>query len=298
LNIFAFFSRFSVILLTAFPLAGIAGEIINQKLSVELTSTIFIDIPRGKINVIGWDKAEVVVQGELDDASKQLTFNSQEEKTLIKVAVADKKYWGDASELSIFMPKGSRLRFKGIDTDFNISKLINRAEGKTISGDLTVTKSEGDFALSVVSGNIKLSDSSGLAKLESVSGMLDFSGDFKNVYIRTMSGDIEADISGTDKLILQNVSGQTNVTGLVKNHAQIKLTSVSGNIFFSADKNLNAECMLVSQFGGNIDNQLTDDVPTEASLHKKSLNFISGDGSGSLSMSTVTGAITIKKNKS
>jgi DUF4097 and DUF4098 domain-containing protein YvlB len=113
-----------------------------------------------------------------------------------------------------------------------------------------------------------------------------------------MSGDIEADISGTDKLILQNVSGQTNVTGLVKNHAQIKLTSVSGNISFSADKDLNAECMLVSQFGGNIDNQLTDDVPTEASLHKKSLNFISGDGSGSLSMSTVTGAITIKKNKS
>lgn len=290
-----FFIRCNVILLIIFSGASLAGQKVNESLSVVPSGIVFIEIPRGFVKIQGWDKAEVMVQGELDDTIEQLIFKTKKDKTLIKAETQGQNYWGDASVLTIFIPQQSQLRFKGIDTSFTVAKLHNNIEGKTISGDLIVTKSKGKIKLSVVSGDVRLVDSSGYTKIESVSGMVDFSGDFKQAFLKSISGDITADINGTNKLTIKNVSGDIQISGQLKNQAQFKLSSVNGDILFKVTGDLNAECQLVSQFGGEINNQLTDDLPTEASLHKQTLSFISGDGSGNLMMNTVTGSITIEK---
>jgi DUF4097 and DUF4098 domain-containing protein YvlB len=187
------------------------------------------------------------------------------------------------------------LYFKGIDTSFIISNLNSHIEGKTINGDLKVKKSHGKIKLSVVSGDVVLIESSGLTKIESVSGMVTFSGDFEQAYLKSISGDITANISGTDKLTIKNISGDTQISGSVKNAAQLTLSSVSGDILYKVTNKLNAECEVVSQFGGEINNALTDDLPIDGNLHKKTLSFISGDGSGKLSMNTINGSISIEK---
>lgn len=274
-----------------------AQEKINQTLLTSTTGTIFVDIPRGDIQIEGWDESKVVVKGELDDSTSKLIFKTKGENTLIKADLEGKGYRGDASQLTIVVPKQSKLRFKGIDTSFDISKLNNDIEGKTISGNLILRNIKGQLKVSVVSGNIKVADSSGVAKVKSVSGNLSFTGEFEEALLKSMSGNIHADISGTQKLAIKNVSGDTNVSGHVKNLAQISLSSVNGDIYYQAKGELNAQCQLVSQFGGEIDNQLTKKSAVETSLHKKTLSFISGDGSGTLILNTVTGSITIKKSK-
>jgi hypothetical protein len=273
----------------------LAGDKVNQSLSVETSGIVFVEIPRGHVKVQGWDKSEVMIQGELDDTLNKLIFKTKKDKTLIKLETQGQKHWGDASGIKIFMPVGSQLRFKGIDTSFSIVKLYSQIEGKTINGDLMVKESNGKIKLSVVSGDVKVANSSGLAKIQSVSGMVDFSGDFEQAFIKSMSGDITADISGTNKLTIKNISGDTQINGHVKSQSQIKLSSVSGDILYKVTGDLNAECEVVSQFGGEISNQLTDDLPLDGNLHKKTLSFISGDGSGKLNMNTVTGSVLIEK---
>jgi len=289
------FNKFSLLLIITFSGICSAGEEIKQSLSVEATGTVFVKIPRGIVKIQGWDKQEVMIQGELDDTAKQLIFETKKNKTLIKIDIEGQNHWGDSSELSIFMPQQSKLSFKGIDTAFNISNLNNHMEGKSISGNLNIKNSHGKIKLSVVSGDVTLLESSGFTKIESVSGMIDFSGDFKESSLKTMSGDITADISGTDKLSIKNISGDTQINGQVKNKAQVKLSSVNGDISYQVTDELNAECELVSQFGGEINNLLTDDLPNDGSLHKQTLNFVSGDGSGKLSINTVNGSILIEK---
>lgn len=295
-----FFNKFNVILVVIFT-GGVfsevcsAGEKVNQSLSAETSGIVFVEIPRGLVKVQGWNKPEVMIQGELDDTINNLIFKTKKDKTLIKLETQGQKHWGDASVLKIFMPVHSQLRFKGIDTTFSIVKLYSQIEGKTINGDLLVKESKGKIKLSVVSGDVRVVDSSGLAKIQSVSGMVDFTGDFEQVFIKSMSGDITADISRTNKLTIKNISGDTQINGQVKNQAQIKLSSVSGDILFKVTDDLNAECEVVSQFGGEINNQLTDDLPLDENLHKKTLSFVSGDGSGKLSMKTVTGSVLIEK---
>jgi hypothetical protein len=289
------FSKFSVILIITLSGVCLAGEKVNQSLSVETSGIVFVEIPRGHVKVQGWDKSEVVIQGELDDTINQLIFKTKKNKTLIKLETQGQKHWGDASVLKIFMPVHSQLRFKGIDTTFSIVKLYSHTEGKTINGDLMVKESKGKIKLSVVSGDVKVADSSGIAKIQSVNGLVDFSGDFEQAFIKSMSGDITADISGISNLTIENISGDTQINGPVKNQAQIKLSSVSGDILLKVTDDLNAECEVISQFGGDIDNQLTADLPLDGNLHKKTLSFVSGDGSGKLNMKTVTGSVLIEK---
>lgn len=286
-------SKFSLILIITFAGNCIAGEKINQTLSVNATGKVFVEIPRGLVNIKGWDKQDIMVQGELEDTARSLIFKTRKDKTLIKIHKKGHQSWGDSSVINIFMPHQLELYFKGIDTSFTIAKLNNHTEGKSINGDLTVSQSHGKIKLSVVSGNIKATDSSGVIRIESVNGDVDFSGDFKEAYLKSMAGDINANISGTDNLIIKNISGETNISGQVKKEAELKLTSVSGDIIYIASHGLNAECEMVSQFGGEITNMLTDDLPVDGNLHKKTLSFISGDGSGSLSMNTVSGSVAI-----
>lgn len=289
------FSKFSFILLIGFSGVCLAGEKVNQSLSVDVTGIVYIEIPRGFVNIQGWTKPEVMVQGELDDTIANLVFKTKKNKTLIKLDTQGQNHWGDASVLNIFIPQQSQLRFKGIDTSFSISKIDNQIEGKSINGDLVVKQSHGKIQLSVVSGNVKLVESSGVVKIKSVSGTIDYAGDFEQALIKSMSGDITADISGTSKLLIKNVSGDTQIRGQVQKHAQLKLSNVSGDILYKVAKDLNAQCEVVSQFGGEINNLLTDDLPKESNLHQKTLSFISGDGSGKLHMNTVNGSVTIEK---
>jgi len=282
-------------MIITFSGVSLAGEKVNQSLSVETTGKVFVEIPRGLVKIEGWNKQEVLVKGELDDTLKNLIFNTKKDKTFIMIDTEGQKHWGDASVIKIFMPHQFSLYFKGIDTSFSIAKLNNHIEGKSIHGDLMVKKSNGKIKLSVVSGNVKLVESSGFTKIESVSGTVDFSGDFEQAFLKSMTGDIIADVSGTDKLTIKNTSGDTQISGQVKNHAQLKLSSVSGDILYKVTDELNAECEVVSQFGGEINNQLTNDLPIDGNLAKKTLSFISGDGSGKLSMNTVTGSVTIEK---
>jgi len=289
------FSKFSFILIITFSNACLAGEKISQSLAVDSSGTVFIEIPRGLVKVQGWNKKEVMIQGELDDTINSLIFKTKKNKTLIKVDTQGQRHWGDASLLKVFIPQQSKLHFKGIDTSFSISKIDNYIEGKSISGNLMVKKSSGKIKLSVVSGDVKLIESSGIIKVESVSGMVYFSGDFEQAFLKSMSGDISADISGTNELTIKNISGDTYIHGQVKNQAQLKLSSVNGDILYKVSDDLNAECEVISQFGGEINNQLTADLPIGKHSHKQTLSFISGDGSGKLMMKTITGSVTIEK---
>lgn len=291
-------SKYSFIFIFAsitFSAACLAGEKVDKSLLVKDTGVVIVDIPRGLVKIYGWEKREVMIQGELDDTTEQLIFETKKHKTLIKVDTQGQQHWGDSSVLTIFMPKQLQLSFKGIDTSFTIAKLNNHISGKSINGDLIVKNSHGKIKLSVVSGDVQLIESSGFTKIQSVSGMINFSGNFEQAFLKSMSGDIIADIGGSSSLAIKNVSGDTQISGQVKNKAQIKLSSVSGDILYIATEELNAQCEVISQFGGDINNQLTDDLPIDGNLNKKTLSFISGDGSGKLTMNTINGSVSIEK---
>ncbi|MFT5163177.1 MAG: hypothetical protein ACI9FJ_001762 [Alteromonadaceae bacterium] len=289
--------RYSIlILLTLSAIKPLfAGEMVDLSLKVPDSGLLLIDNTRGVVTVTGWDKTEVLLQGELDDSARELIFKTKGHKTLIKVVMDGMSHHGDNSVLKVFMPKNLKLRFKGVDTSFNLSNLTNRVEGQTINGDLKLDNIHSKMKVSSVSGHIDVSNSSGRAQIESVSGEVVLSGQFSKAKVNSMTGKVMANIDHIKVLKIENVSGNTVINGSLQNKAYVKLTSVSGNIHYKSKGQLNAACNIASQFGGKIINFLTEDRPWSERMEEQKLHFVSGDGSGKLVMNTVSGSVTLDK---
>ena len=274
-----------------------AGDKVDRSLIVPETGGVMIEVTRGFVKVIGWDKAEILIQGELDDSVKELILKNRGEKSLIKVVPKGRSHWGDGSVLKIFIPRKAQLYFKGVDTTFSLMNLAAGVKGTTIKGDLLLKNVDKEMKISTVSGGVKVFDSTGEAYIESVNGKVDLSGKFSEVIIKSMSGDISTNISEIEELLIKNMSGKTTVKGQLQDDAEVKLVSVSGDIVYKTVGKLNAQCEIDIQFGGEINNKLTEDKPVKSRLKQKTLNFVSGDGSGSLMMNTATGSVTIEENQ-
>jgi hypothetical protein len=279
-----------------------AGEQIKQAINVPSTGHVFIDIDRGSVEVQGWDKSEILVLGELDSDSQTLMFKNKGEKTLIKIKISGTSHRGyahssDGAELKVFVPQNIQVHFKGLDTDFTIAGIEAGVEGKTINGELLIKNVHTSIKVSSISGDIKVTDSYGIAYVESIQGDASLIGNFEDVKLRSVTGDIWADITDIDKLSTNNVAGETKVVGNFKKNSQIKMTSVEGYLHYEAWGILNAECEIVSQFGGEVVNSLTTDLPKTSHMQQQQLNFVSGDGSGTLVMKTINGTASIDQTQ-
>lgn len=270
-----------------------AGELINKTIEVQSPKNILIDNLRGDIEIFGWDKNKIVIKGELDDSAKSLVVKNKGHKVYIKVKMKGDSHSGDGSDLKVYIPASTSLWFKGVDTSFSFNDLNAGIEGRTINGDLVIKNVKTKIKASTVSGDVNIINSNGYAHIESVTGTIVLSGKYQEAYIKSMSGEIKSTIDQIQNLTTENVSGHTAIQGILQNKAQIKLSSVSGAIKYKSKGKLNAACELKSQFGGQIKNKITQDQPKRSML-KQELNFMSGDGSGNLIISTVTGSVSIE----
>jgi len=280
-----------------------AGEQIERTIKVPSTGHLFIDIDRGSVEVQGWDKTEILMTGELDSDSQTLLFKNKGEKTLIKIKINDTSYRGnahssDGNQLKVFVPQNIQVHFKGLDTDFNIAGIEAGVEGKTINGELVIKNVHISIKVSSISGDIKVTESYGIAYVESIQGDASIIGKFEDVTLRSVTGDIWADITEIDNLSSNNVAGDTKLVGNLKKDAQVKMTSVKGDLHYEASGILNAECDIASQFGGEIVNNLTNDLPNTSHMQQQQLHFVSGDGSGTLVMKTINGKAMINRAQS
>jgi hypothetical protein len=275
-----------------------ASEQIKQTIKVPSTGHLFIDIDRGSVEVQGWDKSEILVMGELDSDRQTVLFKNKGEKTLIKIKINETSHRGnahssDGNELKIFVPHNIQIHFKGLDTDFNIAGINAGVEGKTINGELLIKNVRISVKVSSISGDINVTESYGTAYVESIQGDTSIAGKFEEVKLQSVTGNIWADITEIDNLSTNNVAGDTKLVGNLKKYAQVKMASVKGDLHYEAFGILNAECEVASQFGGEIVNNLTADLPTTSHVQRRQLNFVSGDGSGTLVMKTINGKAII-----
>ncbi|MCJ8269301.1 MAG: hypothetical protein MJK04_07840, partial [Psychrosphaera sp.] len=127
-----------------------AGEKVDRTIEVASNGSLYIDNTRGQLIVEGWDKPQIQLQGELDDSAKKLIFKRKGNKSMIKVVMKGMSHGGHGSELKVFIPRDTRVRFNGVDTDYLVKNLNARVQGQTINGDLTLKNIHGKINLSTV----------------------------------------------------------------------------------------------------------------------------------------------------
>lgn len=293
---------------------AVAKTEIAESLPSDNVTNVSINNHSGFINVVGWDKEKISVTGTLDDDAEKLTFERKGAQILIEVEYPHMDNWGaDGSKITVFMPKNIRMKTNSISSDIHVSNLHGGVEVKTVSGDVVAKntsqnvelnsisgdiKSEnlsGKISLSAISGDIKDKNSSGRLDVSSVSGEVSIKTEAKEVFFNNVSGHSYLDLSDIIELRIRTVSGDLKAKLNLNKKSLLKASTVSGELDFIFQKDVDADFSLKSSVGGDIDNDITDDK-TEYSEYGPGgkLNFQTKNGSASVRVTTVSGNISVK----
>ena len=288
----------ALILAAITPISGNAGEAIDKSLKVQADGEVRISVVRGDIVIKSWDKTEVRVSGELDDATEQFIFETSGDRTIIKVEINDgffNKNWNaDDTELTIYVPKESSIDAGGVSTDFAISGVIGGLNSNSVSGDITVEGIQKLLDLQSVSGDIQVRKSQGKMQLASVSGDIDVSGKAHYFDATTVSGDIEADIGLANLINVSTVSGDIEIHFSLAEDGSLNARTVSGDqtlVFGSST--INAKFDINTGPGGDIRNAITEHHSASSFIGSEKVKFKSGNGNGSVELDTMSGSIKI-----
>lgn len=304
------------LLLLMVTTTSLAGEHVDESMSLGSVKHITIENFRGEVTIIGNSGDTVSVTGELDDKAKGLTFEKSGSRIIIKVEVPHNNHndWGaDGSNLTIEIPQHVRVSFKGVSSDINISNFTNGSEVQTVSGDISAKNLMQQVELATVSGNIESKNLSGKIRLSSVSGdihdrnsagrahfktvsgSLSSSSSANEISANSVSGDIELRLAEVDELIVSTVSGQFESQLSLNDNGLLKMSSVSGDLDVEFKNDVQASFNLKANAGGDIVNRLTSAKAQRAKYGPSSkLFFETGNASSSVRASTVSGRIAVK----
>lgn len=272
-----------------------AGEKVDKTLKTPADGLVQIENVRGKIKVLGWERNEVAVKGELDSETEKFIFESTGATTTIKVQTPNNLNRGQGSDLVIHLPLNSRLRVNLVSADLQLAGVHGGVEGNTVSGNVNASDLRNRIELSSVSGDIELKDSEGETELSTVSGGIRAQVDTESVSLSTVSGDASI-ASGlkVKELDLNTVSGDVEVRAQLSSGASVDGSTVSGDLRLFVNKDLDAVIDISTAGGGEVINGLSEHRPERGMIGNESLGFTLGNGKGEIDLTTVSGRLELQ----
>lgn len=257
------------LLLALTALSGYADTVVDATKPAKADGRVRIKTVAGSIEVIGWEKNEVHVEGGLESGVKRLDFDVDGSRTTIEVVIGSMRMRNKASYLTIRVPEGSDLEVETVSASTKVEGMtdgeidaestsgsitIDNCSGeidvKSTSGSVSVEDARTDVSAETVSGSITISGSPGPVDAESISGRIRIDDAHESVSAETISGRIQ--ISGTDleRCDAETVSGSIDFEGGLAEHGDLDFNAISGSIVLDFSHEISGEIELSSFSGG------------------------------------------------
>lgn len=293
---------------------------INETRQVRANERIEIEVMRGEVSIRTGTDNTFSVSGVLDELAEGYELRSANGLTYFEVVmprnVSNRGFRrAQESELEFVVPVGSRVSYVGVNAEVEIdgvaggsdvstvngditaSNLSERIELSTVNGDITSRNNNGRMEIQTVNGEIRDSGSYGRADYEAVNGELDIDSAAEDVTITVVNGSVQAQLSGVRELRLQSVNGSMDVTLADSVSPRVNGSTVSGGISLTLMPDVDARFSLQSHAGGRLVNNITDDEVVRARFGPASnLDFSTGQGTGTIDMSAVSGRLELHAN--
>lgn len=303
-----------VLLLTSIGLQ--AGEKIDEVREVSAAGQVNIESMRGVVKIVGWDKNQVSVSGELDDKASGYTFESENGFTEFKVNMPRKmrSSGGDGSNLKIFVPFNSDLSFESVNGDVSVKEvsggtsihtvngnieatdLSRRIRLETVNGHIKANQLDGKIKLATVNGKLSDKNSKGKVQYETVNGAIDSNTEARRVYVENVNGEIDLNLKAVEELEISTVSGDVDASLSLSDDGSVNVTTVSGSAKLRFSGSVGGQFHLSAHAGGRIKNRLTDDeVKKQKYGPGRSLKFTKGGGNARVEMTSISGSLTIEE---
>ena len=164
-----------------------------------------------------------------------------------------------------------------------------------MSGDVTASEITSAVRINTVSGDVELSGRTARVQMVTVSGDLNVEIDALDISVDTISGEADLELGAFETLVATSKSGELNISGRLGAAGRVRAETVAGDIELKLTPPVHARIDVRTGPGGDIENELTDDEPTEVFPNRKELRFEAGGATGEIVLTTVSGEIRLER---
>ena len=276
------------------PRPAAAQQKVEARRSASADALVEIENPAGSIRVIGWERGEVMVTGDLGAGASGLDFTGSGSR--IRVGVdTERNPHGVISSLEVHVPAKSRLQIESFAGSITVEGVNGTVSAETVNGSITVSGQAREISAESVNGAVQVSGASTHTKAESVNGSVVVRGASGDLDASTVNGRLEVSGGAFVRAHLETVSGSLAFEGALASGASLEAETVSGSVTIALPANVAAD-FSISTFSGSVDNAFGPPA-TRVSEHtpEKELEFSTGGGGASVSVHTLSGGVTLRK---
>lgn len=215
------------------PLAGWAGDSIDQSWPVDSDVRLSVENIAGEIKIKGWQRNEVHLTGKLGDSVDELEINASGANLQITVVNRDERNI-DSTVLVLRVPAGANIEAYAVSADIEISGMdTEKLTATSVSGDVEVQAKSQWVSLESVSGDVGFSGQTPRISAESVSGDIELSGLSGDIEATTVSGDMQLAVEVMDNGKFETVSGDIRISAQLSASGRLSAESMSGDVVVS-----------------------------------------------------------------
>jgi DUF4097 and DUF4098 domain-containing protein YvlB len=251
----------------------------------------------GSVRVMGWNRSEVDVRGELDDEAERLDFSTEGTRTVIRVVLPRNRSNSGGADLVVRVPELSAIRVNTISADQEIDGVLGAQRLQAVSGLIHAEAAGEDFQAKSISGDILVSGTKGskpaIFTVTTVSGDLTLSKISGEIDVETVSGDMTIEATELTRARIRTTNGDMEVATKLANNARLDAETINGDVTLKVLGTVDAE-FDIHTFNGEIES-----CYGEEAVHSRErgpghdLNFTRGSGSARVRIKTLNGGVDL-----
>lgn len=287
----------------AFTGSAYADKRIAERLPTTADGVVEVSNVAGSIELVGWRRNEVEVEGAFGDGVERVEFTSERGVTRVRVHLIrqDDRRGGTKSDgearLVIRVPQASRLRVSTVSASVRGIGLDGPIELRSVSGDVTAAGSYTEADLQSVSGVVQVHSSGRNARITvgSISGLVQIDGMNGELTGNTVSGTVRVTSPDIRRASLKSVSGDVIFEGPLADNGIYEIEAISGTARLMIEGRVDARFELHT-FNGSIRNAFGPE-PERTSRYApgQALSFAEGQGGAQVSMRSISGTLHLSK---
>ena len=273
---------------------------IDEHRAADAAGQVEIDNVSGRIEVVGWDQAEVAVSGTIGSQVEKVDVTGSGNHTTVHVEVKQSPGMHVGSESSsdanlvVHVPKGSSVTTTLVSADLSVRGVTGSQQIQTVSGDIDAAVAR-DARVRSVSGDVKLvaGPESKVLEVGTVSGDITLNGGGGDVTLNTVSGDGHVTVGTTSRVSVKSVSGDFAVVAGLAADGRLEAESVSGDILIRFTGGVPPADFDLQSFSGELSTCFGQKSTREGYGPGSRLSFREGAGTAKVRADTKSGDVTI-----
>jgi DUF4097 and DUF4098 domain-containing protein YvlB len=275
------------------------GEPIEKRAAADPRGEVEIVNVAGSVRVMGWNKAEIEVSGDIDQR-ESLEFETEGTRTVIRVALPRNRMGRGGSDLMVRVPEGSSLAVNTTSADQTIDRVLGRQRLQSVSGTINTETAGEELQAKSISGDIlvlgvgpKAAQSTALHRIATVSGDLNLAKISGEIDVETVSGDMKIDAIELTRARIHTTNGDMDVTTKLPSNARLDIETINGDVQLKLLGTVDAE-FDIHTFNGDIESCYGDEaVRSRERGPGHDLNFTRGSGSARVRIKTLNGEVDL-----